>query len=27
VLILYFLVQGLIALRELKRRETTPGTS
>jgi len=27
VLILYFLIQGLIALRELKRREATPGTS
>ena len=27
VLILFFLIQGLIALRELKRRETTPGTS
>ena len=27
VLILFFLIQGLIALRELKRREITPGTS
>ncbi len=27
VLILYFLIQGLIALRELKRREATPRTS
>jgi hypothetical protein len=27
VLILFFLIQGLMALRELKRRQTTPGTS